>query len=589
MATSGDDRNIGNLGRPLKTVQRAADLAQPGDVITVHQGVYRERVSPPRGGDSPERRIIYQAVPGERVEVKGSELISGWKREQGEVWKVVVPNGFFKGFNPFTNELRGDWFDPRGRKHHTGAVYLNGDWLVEAAKLELVLQPEGTAAEWFAVVTPEETTLYARFPQVDPNQERVEVNVRQTVFYPTSTGINYLTVRGFVLRDAATPWAPPTAEQMGVIGTHWSKGWIIESNLVSHSICSGIALGKYGDQWDNTSADTAEGYVETVNRALKNGWNQETVGGHLVRGNEISHCEQAGIVGSLGAVFSTIRDNSIHDIHERRLFSGAEMAGIKLHGAIDVQILHNHIYRTCRGIWLDWMAQGTRVSGNLLHENQSDDVFAEVDHGPFLLDNNLLLSAVSVRDWSEGGAYVHNLFAGKLDTHPELSRSTPFHPAHATTVAGLTNIHGGDDRFLNNVFLGQGTNVAAGKNGYGLAGYDNTEYPILAAGNAYYRGAAASSHDTNHASDPGFDPQIKVVESGGRFSLVQNPVGMPTQPLVSVVSSSTLGISQVARLPFVAPDGSSIVFNLDYLGRPRSAEGARPGPLEKASDSILIW
>ena len=45
------------------------------------------------------------------------------------------------------------------------------------------------------------------------------------------------------------------------------------------------------------------------------------------------------------------------------------MAGIKIHAAIDTEISRNHIYRTCRGIWLDWMAQGTRVTGNLLHDN----------------------------------------------------------------------------------------------------------------------------------------------------------------------------------------------------------------------------
>jgi len=47
-----------------------------------------------------------------------------------------------------------------------------------------------------------------------------------------------------IMRHAATPWAPPTAEQIGLIGTHWSKGWIIENNVISHSICAGIALGK---------------------------------------------------------------------------------------------------------------------------------------------------------------------------------------------------------------------------------------------------------------------------------------------------------------------------------------------------------
>lgn len=148
------------------------------------------------------------------------------------------------------------------------------------------------------------------------------------------TGLS-LTLVVFVLRQAATPWAPPTAEQVGVIGTHWSKGWIIEDNVISHSTCSGVALGKYGDQWDNTSANTAEGYVKTIERALQNGWNRETIGHHVVRRNTISHCEQAGIVGSLGAAFSTVSENTIHDIHVRRLFSGAEMADIKFHAAID--------------------------------------------------------------------------------------------------------------------------------------------------------------------------------------------------------------------------------------------------------------
>jgi alpha-L-arabinofuranosidase len=38
------------------------------------------------------------------------------------------------------------------------------------------------------------------------------------------------------MSQAATPWAPPTAEQVGLIGTNWSKGWIIENNTVSDSI-----------------------------------------------------------------------------------------------------------------------------------------------------------------------------------------------------------------------------------------------------------------------------------------------------------------------------------------------------------------
>ena len=41
--------------------------------------------------------------------------------------------------------------------------------------------------------------------------------------------------------------APPAAYQDGMIGPHWSKGWIIEDCEISNSKCAGISLGKYYD------------------------------------------------------------------------------------------------------------------------------------------------------------------------------------------------------------------------------------------------------------------------------------------------------------------------------------------------------
>ena len=60
---------------------------KPGDVITVHEGIYRERINPPRGGESDAKRIVYQAAPGEKVEIKGSEVVKNWVKVQDDVWK----------------------------------------------------------------------------------------------------------------------------------------------------------------------------------------------------------------------------------------------------------------------------------------------------------------------------------------------------------------------------------------------------------------------------------------------------------------------------------------------------------------------
>ena len=209
VALSGNDANPGTQAAPLRTIQHAADLAQPGDLITVHEGVYRERIRPPRGGQSDQQRIVYQAAPNEKVEIKGSEVVKDWVKVQDDVWKTTLPNSFFGDFNPYNDLIHGDWFDDRGRQHHTGAVYVNGQWLSEAAKLDDVLKPVGTDSLWYAQVDNDNTTIWAQFPGVDPREQLVEINVRRTVFYPEKSGMNYITLRGFTLRHAATPWAPP--------------------------------------------------------------------------------------------------------------------------------------------------------------------------------------------------------------------------------------------------------------------------------------------------------------------------------------------------------------------------------------------
>jgi len=432
---------------------------------------------------------------------------------------------------------------------------------------------------WFAHVDEKNTTIWAQFPGVNPNEQLVEINVRKTVFYPDTPGRNYITVRGFALRHAATPWAPPTAEQIGLIGTHWSKGWIIENNIVSHSVCSGIALGKHGDEYDNTSANTAEGYVKTIERAHKRNWNKQTIGGHIVRNNTVYSCEQAGIVGSLGPIFSVVTGNTIHDIHVRQLFGGAEMAGIKFHGAIDTEISNNHIYRTCQGLWLDWMAQGTRISNNLFHDNMWQDVFVEVDHGPFLFDNNFFLSRTSLLNMSEGGAYAHNLFAGRIVLRPELGRQTPYHPAHSTAVAGLRNIVGGDDRFYNNIFAG----------GDGLVAYDKAKLPSRMDGNVLLKTAKPSKHETNALVLPDADPVVRAVQKpDGWFIEMKLDGAISAQRTRKLVTTDLLGKAAIPNLPYEQPDGRPIQVNTDYLRKPRKANPT-PGPFEDPTpDAVKV-
>ncbi|MDX9975874.1 MAG: DUF1565 domain-containing protein, partial [FCB group bacterium] len=54
----GADGNEGSAAKPYKTISAAAQVAEPGDEITVHEGIYREQINPPRGGESDRKRIV---------------------------------------------------------------------------------------------------------------------------------------------------------------------------------------------------------------------------------------------------------------------------------------------------------------------------------------------------------------------------------------------------------------------------------------------------------------------------------------------------------------------------------------------------
>ena len=587
VAKTGNDSNNGNLNSPFLTIQAAANLAQPGDIITVHKGTYRERINPPRGGTSSNKRIIYQAAKNEKVIVKGSEIIKSWKKIKEDVWKVTLPNRFFGDFNPYNDVIGGEWYNtrPDGFDRHTGAVYLNGQWLTETNNLDSVLQPAGEKLFWFGKVDDEKTTITAQFKDIDPNNEQVEINVRQSIFYPDQTGRNYITVRGFTMRQAATPWSGAMSEQIGLIGTHWSKGWIIEDNIISHSMNTGITLGRYELKGVEMPEPTAPGFVKSIELALENGWSKENIGSHIVRNNHISHCEKNGIHGSLGGIFSTISGNTICDIAIEKWIWGADVAGLKLLGSIDVLISNNHIYRCCEvpGLWLDWMAQGTRVTGNLFHDN-SPDLFVEVNHGPFLIDNNLFFSPLGVLESSGGGAYVHNLFNCQVRVRAEHDRDVPFHKAHSSEMLGLSKVVGDDERFYNNLFVAYS----------GLSGYNEwTSSNLKASDNVYLAGAKPFQKEQEALIVEDFEPDIKLKNEadGWWLEITINPEGISEQNR-ELITTQLLGKAKIPNLRFENTDGSAITVDKDFFNEKRSLKKPAAGPFENLKpgfNRLKIW
>lgn len=602
VSIGGNDAANGSVEKPLRTINRAAQLALPGDTVTVHQGTYREWIDPLNGGESNARRILYRAAENEKVEVKGSELVTGWKREKKnkQVWKVVLPNRFFGNYNPFNDRLYGDWLWS-DKIHHTADVYLNDVSLYETFSLDKVYapdtlrtlrNPEGCTLVWFAEVDAENTTIYANFGSVDPNKEVTEVSVRPTCFYPTREGLDYITIRGFYFSQAATQWAAPTAEQIGMIATHWCKGWIIEDNVIKNSRANGITLGKERSSGHNLECndkrlDGTLHYIEVIFNVLRKGWDKDHVGSHIVRNNVISDCEQTGICGSMGAAFSEIYGNHIYNILVKQQFGGAEMAGIKLHGAIDTYIHHNRIHRSGNfGLWLDWMAQGARVSSNLIYDNLGQDLFIEVSHGPYVVDNNIFLSPHSLQENTDGGVYLHNIFSGNMNPLDDM-RYTPYHLNHSTQIKGFRTITQGDHRFYNNIFIGRNDQ----KVNYGLVDFDQSKWPIYAEDNVFCNGAKPMTGKEQGWIETSVNPNLRLEETNGAVYLVSDVNLNDLKNFKgNMIDSERLGITKLSGFPFENPDGTPFVSDKDYFGASRSSAPVA-GPFESLSSTtrIKVW
>lgn len=650
VSTKGSDYQEGTRTAPFRTINHAAEIAVAGDIVRVFGGTYREWVDPKCGGTSDFNRIIYEAVEGEHPIIKGSEIITGWEKENGTVWKKVITNEIFGDFNPYAKEVEGDWLaNPffEDYRVHLGDVYVNGQSFFEAKSLEdlydntprtvgyqhpvrigedLIRYPERTIYKWYAEVSPDCTTLYCNFQQYDPNTVLVEINVRPCCFYPKTTGINYITLRGFEFAQAACPWAPPTSHQIGMIGPHWSKGWIIENNHIHDAKCSAISLGKEETTGHNLYTrfgrkSAHRNQLEAVFAALKKGWSRETVGSHIVRNNEIHDCGQNGIVGHMGCIFSIIEHNHIYNIGKKHEFFGYEMGGIKLHCPLDVVIRNNNIHHCIYGTWLDWEAQGARVTANLFYANTCD-LMVEVSHGPYCVDHNILLSPLAFTNWSQGGAFIHNLICGQIYQRKVLERQTPYHYPHSTMVAGYTHTYGGDDRYYNNIFAGlvENSDIGAVRWGNPIDSYSqftafcdqfsdpnqywdliaaepkeefkkftNIPQPIWLKDNAYSGNAVPSVHEKNPTVADGLS--LQITENNGEWTLQVDVPAQFVEMNCEPVTTERLGEPRIAAMPFDAPDGSPLDFSKDFVGNIHDDQ-LFPGPfavLKAGKQTIKLW
>ncbi len=560
VATTGSDSGRGEQASPLLTISKAASIAQPGDTVIVHGGTYREWVKPPRGGTSEDNRITYRAAQGEKAIIKGSQRITSWtQKEGGQVWKVELPNSFFGGYNPYALTLSGGWLN-YGQWHHRGDVYLNGEALYEKQNPEEVSQTEQS---WYCQSGGEVTTIIANFGQANPNTELAEINVRECIFMPEVSGLKYITIDGLEFMHAAANWAPPGLQlQSGAVGPRMGKHWIIENCTVANARCVGIILG-HAPGVDYSDIDA--------------------FGDHVVRNNIIRRCGQAGIAGQKGATRCLISGNFIEDTNYRKEFGGWETAAIKFHNSVDTVISGNLIRGVYRqkegafGIWMDFGNQGTRITRNIIYKTEAATVFLEMDHGPTLVDNNVLIGP-AVRSNSEATVFAHNLFVDcGYDYSPDTGRRSEYYKPHTTIGAGRRWGTAQDDKWFNNIFVRRGLNDVKNAAGY------------VSDHNVFFEGAGKSSFGDEHSLVDPYVTDLSVQDAalGATITFSVNEAMFRVQG--PWVNSELVGVFPTVGQTIEDRSGNRITVDADINGR--KFEKPPTGPLAnlKQGQNTITW
>jgi hypothetical protein len=85
LSAANPDRSDG----PFRTLKKAGDVTQPGDICILRGGVYRETLHPSCSGTA-AKPIVFRAFPGETPVLSGADPVGDWRDEGDGLWSAPM-------------------------------------------------------------------------------------------------------------------------------------------------------------------------------------------------------------------------------------------------------------------------------------------------------------------------------------------------------------------------------------------------------------------------------------------------------------------------------------------------------------------
>ncbi len=373
-AEKASDDNPGSEARPWKTISRAgtAKELRPGDTVLIKSGVYREHVQIKVSGRK-GNPITFAAAPGERVVIKGSEIVRGkWTKLQDVpnveepfpqaftgVWKTTLGDEYFTDprFEASYRDKSKRWvsqvfINDRKALQMTGLdrIYRNDQY----AKLRLVGRDLSDIIDDSFYFDAADQSLYLKISG-DPMWFSIEVGVRGFVL--TAKEVHDVIIRGLEMRHNRQPGG-----QWPMVSIGDCERIVIEDCKVHRADFCGLSLGRSKD---------------CVVRRCDLSYNGDT-------GFGMGQCEGC-LIEDCTLLFNNYR-------HFRSGWHAGGMKCIPANKRCTVRGCEAAYNVASDGIWFDTENEDIRIIGNVSHHNDGCGIFFEINKGGGIIADNLVYS-----------------------------------------------------------------------------------------------------------------------------------------------------------------------------------------------------
>jgi parallel beta-helix repeat protein len=318
-----------------------------------------------RVSGQPGKPITFAAAPGQKVVVKGSDVVTGqWERVSGDpsakepypnaftsVWRIKLRDEYFAGMPPKERYIPSVFQDDTHSLQQIGEdrIYKNDQWQ-EINNIGRGLSDIYPKAYFFDQPT---QTLYVCISG-DPAWSLWEIGTRGFVFHLEN--VHDVVLRGFQVRHNRQPGG-----QWSMAGVGSSERVLVEGCDFSYSDFCGFSMGRC----KNCTVRDCR-FTDNGDTGVALGWCTDCkVQDCSVMFNNTRHFEEGWAAGGIKNIPENVRCS----------VDGCEVA-------------YNH----GPGVWFDTANVACRITGNVIHDNESNGIHYEINEGGGLIANNLVFS-----------------------------------------------------------------------------------------------------------------------------------------------------------------------------------------------------